>query len=61
VLVFAASLNLRNKSRAAERLNWSHMTLYRKMAKYKLFDGAVKIQRPASKDPEALASSKRSA
>lgn len=25
-----------NKSKAAERLNWSRMTLYRKMAKYKL-------------------------
>jgi hypothetical protein len=37
------------------------MTLYRKMAKYKSFDGAVKVQCPASKDPEAVASSKRSA
>jgi DNA-binding NtrC family response regulator len=28
-----------NKSRAAEKLNWSRMTLYRKLAKYKLVEG----------------------
>jgi DNA-binding NtrC family response regulator len=28
-----------NKSKAAERLNWSRMTLYRKLAKYKLVEG----------------------
>jgi len=27
-----------NKSKAAERLNWSRMTLYRKMLKYQIFD-----------------------
>jgi DNA-binding NtrC family response regulator len=31
-----------NKSKAAERLNWSRMTLYRKLAKYKLIDGSSK-------------------
>lgn len=28
----------RNKSKAAEKLNWSRMTLYRKMAKYHIMD-----------------------
>src|SRR5262249_45215613 len=28
-----------NKSKAAERLNWSRMTLYRKVAKYGLLEG----------------------
>ena len=30
-----------NKRKAAERLNWSRMTLYRKMAKYRIDEGRV--------------------
>jgi transcriptional regulator with PAS, ATPase and Fis domain len=37
-----------NKSKAAEKLNWSRMTLYRKLAKYGLGDEAVR------KSPEAI-------
>jgi DNA-binding NtrC family response regulator len=35
-LLWALSITNWNKSRAADRLNWSRMTLYRKMARYKI-------------------------
>ncbi len=34
-----------NKSKAAERLNWSRMTLYRKMAKYGMGDNSTNDRR----------------
>lgn len=33
-----------NKSKAAERLNWSRTTLYRKLAKYKLGEDSEEAQ-----------------
>ena len=38
-----------NKSRAAEKLNWSRMTLYRKLAKYQLSERetAVPVAAPS--------------
>ena len=39
-----------NKSKAAERLNWSRMTLYRKLAKYRLGQGPNKQPSAALED-----------
>jgi DNA-binding NtrC family response regulator len=38
-----------NKSKAAEKLNWSRMTLYRKLAKYGMGDDARNSESPANR------------
>jgi hypothetical protein len=40
-----------NKSKAAEQLHWSRMTLYRKMAKYHIRES--KVGQPRGRDPQA--------
>jgi DNA-binding NtrC family response regulator len=41
LLLYTLSQTNWNKSKAAERLQWSRMTLYRKMAKYRIKESAV--------------------
>jgi DNA-binding NtrC family response regulator len=41
-----------NKSKAAERLNWSRMTLYRKLAKYGLVHGEGRKESISNNDVE---------
>ena len=41
LLLYTLSQTNWNKSQAAERLHWSRMTLYRKMAKYQIKESAV--------------------
>lgn len=41
LVLFALNATRWNKSKAAERLNWSRMTLYRKMLKYQILDPKV--------------------
>jgi DNA-binding NtrC family response regulator len=50
LLLYTLSQTNWNKSQAAERLHWSRMTLYRKMAKYQIKESAVE------NPPAALAS-----
>lgn len=37
-----------NKSKAAERLNWSRMTVYRKIKKYRILEGGANTRRASS-------------
>ena len=39
ILLYTLSQTNWNKSKAAERLHWSRMTLYRKIAKYRIVAG----------------------
>jgi DNA-binding NtrC family response regulator len=45
LLLYTLSETNWNKSKAAERLHWSRMTLYRKMAKYHIKESAVEDYR----------------
>ena len=47
-----------NKSKAAEKLHWSRMTLYRKMAKYHILES--KLARPCGEPPAEPVTSTRS-
>jgi transcriptional regulator of acetoin/glycerol metabolism len=47
-LISALSMAGGNKAAAARRLNWSRMTLYRKLTKHQIFsDGVVRLVRDA--------------
>ena len=45
LLLYTLSQRNWNKSKAAERLHWSRMTLYRKMARYQIKESAVENRR----------------
>jgi DNA-binding NtrC family response regulator len=53
-IVSALSSTRWNKKRAAERLNWSRMTLYRKMAIHKISAELTAAEQPLSEEPVAV-------
>jgi DNA-binding NtrC family response regulator len=51
LLLYTLSQTNWNKSQAAERLHWSRMTLYRKLAKYRIDASALENSHPSVPDP----------